>query len=232
MLKILTITLIIFSFISISIADEDNSDSETIGEVVVTADKEKSETIIDKPGSSSVVIPLSGKRDQFVELKDILTSQAGIHIREFSGSGHMATVNMRGVSAKGVLVMIDGVPLNGLWATGVDLSNIPLSGFEEIEILKGGGSAFYGDFASGGAINLKTTSSVERKNHVSFTFGSFNLFKNDAILNFHNANDDVMLVLEGLSARGDYSFLISTGKSLVELDDYRYKREIKKMNSI
>ncbi len=213
-------------------ADENSKNTEPIGEIVVTADRDKTKTITDKPASSSVVIPLSDKRDRYIELKDILSEQLGIHVREFSGSGHLATINIRGVSAKGILVMIDGVPINGLWATGVDLSRLPLGGFESVEIYKGGGGAFYGDSALGGAVNLVTAKSQKVKNHLALTFGSFNLVELKSILNFQSEKGNLMVALDGASSLGNYPFLNNNGTSLDSSDDFSDNRQNNESDSL
>lgn len=210
--------------VSFAFADENTDNTEPIGEIIVTADREKAETIVDKPTSSTIVISLSDKRDQFIELKDILSSQMGIHIREFSGAGHLATINIRGVSAKGVLVMIDGVPINGLWATGVDLSRLPLSRFEKVEIYKGGGGAFYGDSALGGVVNLITAKANKKQNHLALTVGSFNLLEMKSVLNFDYEKGDLMIALDTASSLGNYPFVNNNGTSLDSSDDFSDKR--------
>ena len=212
--------------------DENIKNTEPIGEIIVTADRDKTKAITDKPASSSVVITLSDKRDRYIELKDILSEQLGIHVREFSGSGHLATINIRGVSAKGILVMIDGVPINGLWATGVDLSRLPLGGFESVEIYKGGGGAFYGDSALGGAVNLVTAKSQKAKNHLALTFGSFSLVELKSIMNFQSEKGNLMIALDGASSLGNYPFLNNNGTSLDSSDDFSDKRANNESDSL
>ena len=68
-------------------------------------------------------------------------------------------VSLRGVGPSGVsrtLVLLDGVPLNDPFGGWVYWSKVPLESVERIEVVRGGGSALYGNYALGGVINIVT----------------------------------------------------------------------------
>lgn len=71
------------------------------------------------------------------------------------GSG--ASVNLRGLGATSTLTLIDGnrTALGGVAGTFVDLSLIPSSAIERIEVLPDGASAIYGSDAVAGVVNVK-----------------------------------------------------------------------------
>lgn len=65
-------------------------------------------------------------------------------------------VNLRGLGALSTLVLVNGrrVAAAGQFGDFVDLSNIPLSSIERMEVLLDGASAVYGSDAVGGVVNV------------------------------------------------------------------------------
>lgn len=65
-------------------------------------------------------------------------------------------INLRGLGVGATLVLVNGrrQPLSGLNADFVDVSNIPTSAVERIEILPDGASALYGSDAIAGVVNI------------------------------------------------------------------------------
>lgn len=69
-----------------------------------------------------------------------------------------STVNLRGFGSESTLILVDGrrVGYSGLLGGVTDISNIPLSLVERVEILTDGASAIYGSDAVGGVVNVIT----------------------------------------------------------------------------
>jgi outer membrane receptor protein involved in Fe transport len=68
-------------------------------------------------------------------------------------------VSLRGIGPSGVsrtLVLLDGVPLNDPFGGWVYWSKVPLESIERVEVVRGGGSALYGNYALSGVINIVT----------------------------------------------------------------------------
>jgi outer membrane receptor protein involved in Fe transport len=65
-------------------------------------------------------------------------------------------VNLRGLGADSTLVLVNGhrLPSGGLKGSFTDISSIPLSAIERVEILPDGASAIYGSDAVGGVVNF------------------------------------------------------------------------------
>jgi iron complex outermembrane receptor protein len=74
----------------------------------------------------------------------------------FSGGGTYA--DLRGLGRSRTLVLLDGqrVAVNAFDGQGVDLSGIPFSAIDSVEVLREGASALYGSDAIAGVINFKT----------------------------------------------------------------------------
>ena len=74
----------------------------------------------------------------------------------FSGGG--TYLNLRGIGNARTLVLLDGERLapNAFSGAGVDISGIPLSAIDSVEVLREGASALYGSDAIAGVVNFKT----------------------------------------------------------------------------
>ena len=74
-----------------------------------------------------------------------------------SGPGDTADrINLRGLGNSRTVVLLNGRRLYGSDSLGPDVSRIPLSAVERVEILPGAGAAIYGANAVGGAVNIIT----------------------------------------------------------------------------
>ncbi|HVX90870.1 MAG TPA: TonB-dependent receptor, partial [Candidatus Paceibacterota bacterium] len=89
-----------------------------------------------------------------------LTVTGGGGVSEVSGSpgnfGRGVSANLRGLGSGATLVLIDGQrqPFSGTQGDFVDVSNIPWSAVERVEVLPDGTSALYGSDAIAGVINV------------------------------------------------------------------------------
>lgn len=92
-------------------------------------------------------------------LADLLSREAGLNLKSFSGSDKNSSIDIRGMgdtAVSNVLVLVDGVRLNEADLSGADLSSVTLAEIDRIEIVRGGGAVRYGDGAVGGVINILT----------------------------------------------------------------------------
>ncbi|MCB1907254.1 MAG: TonB-dependent receptor [Rhodocyclaceae bacterium] len=129
------------------------------------------------PTHVSVIDRREIQRSPAVSIPDLLKGRAGIDSRPLYGPlGLDATVDMRGFgdsATSNTLVLIDGVRLNPVDASGIDWSAIPRESIERIEIIRGSGAVLYGDRAVGGVINIVTDKSARPYRHVEIGVGSY-----------------------------------------------------------
>lgn len=88
--------------------------------------------------------------------KDLLVelSGAGIQVNAGGGQGYLS---LNGIPNKGVLILVNGRRYLGRDANGnFNLEDLPLTGVERVEVVKGAGSAIYGSDALGGVVNFVT----------------------------------------------------------------------------
>jgi len=114
-----------------------------------------SEGLLGRSSSPFVTVVEPTAPPGVTDVGETLDGLLGVHVQTLGGLGKLATMSIRGSSGKQVAVFLDGIRLSG--ATGaVDLSDLPLSHFSRIEVLRGSASARFGDAAMGGVVNLVT----------------------------------------------------------------------------
>jgi iron complex outermembrane receptor protein len=130
----------------------------TLEKVVVTATRDEQE-IRKIPANVTVITKEKIAESNAQAVTDVLKDEVGVVVRDLSGTGKNASVDIRGFGETGplnTLVLVDGRRVNEIDLSGVDWTQIPLDQVERIEIVRGAGSVLYGDNAVGGVINIIT----------------------------------------------------------------------------
>ncbi len=80
----------------------------------------------------------------------------GSSLNQASNLTGASTVNLRGLGSESTLILVDGkrIGYNGILGGVTDVSAIPLSMVERIEVVLDGASAIYGSDAVGGVVNV------------------------------------------------------------------------------
>lgn len=107
------------------------------------------------------------------EVAELVATAPGVAVSSYGGLGQLSTVSIRGSSASGVLVLLDGLPLNTAFGGGVDLSTLPRQWIERIEVVRGAEGAHYGAGALGGVVNVVTRGGAPGRWSAEASGGSF-----------------------------------------------------------
>ena len=125
--------------------------------------------------SASVITRSDLDRTQAKTLVEALQGEAGFEFGRNGGPGGTTSIFLRGADSKNIVVMIDGVRTQTDNLGSLQLTDIPLSTVERIEILRGNAGALYGESAIGGVINIITKSGKgDPKANALVTYGSRN----------------------------------------------------------
>lgn len=139
-------------------------------------------------------------------ITDVLKTVAGLTVRDFTGTGALASVDLRGFGETGslhTLVMVDGRRINEVDLSGADFSTIPVENVERIEILRGPASVLYGDSAVGGVINIITRTGKGKPTHkMQAQYGSYELW---GLRGYSQGGTENQKVGWFVSARHDYT---------------------------
>ncbi|BBO89653.1 TonB-dependent receptor plug domain-containing protein [Desulfosarcina ovata] len=159
--SIFLIGLILLAFQHPVTADESQASQPaaeivSMDDIVVTAtrsERSAAEIYADVEVISSEEIADSSSND----LLDLLRGIPGMDNRGQTGQGGWFSTDIRGIdSSRGMLMMVDGVPLNSGLSDFTYTSGIDLSIIDQIEVVKGNFSSLYGSNAMGGVINVIT----------------------------------------------------------------------------
>ncbi|OWV16871.1 hypothetical protein B7990_11340 [Fibrobacter sp. UWB4] len=191
-------------------------------------------TSVEKPlqASSSYAEVLSEAWEgRSLSAAEVLASLPGVQYTRQGGVGSFQTVSIRGVSAKNIVVCMDGIPLNDASGGAVDFGTIDLNQVEKIEVYKDRVPAKFGGRGIGGAINFVTKGSKpaeavlkpedKKSGRVLLSYGSHNTW--EASTQLLSRLTDSASVSASLSARhsdNDYEFESQNGTQYDPDDDY------------
>ena len=104
---------------------------------------------------------------------DLLTGVANVYVhRPWGIFSKSASVTMRGLPGSSrTLILLDGVPMNKVAGGAVNWNFVQPYELDEVEVLKGPGSAIYGNNAMAGVINITTKKPDEPVEGSIRTFG-------------------------------------------------------------
>ena len=117
---------------------------------------------------------------------DLLREMPGVELPRTSStaSGPEEIVSIRGADEGRTLVLLDNVPLNDPWGEWIQWNRAPRFQLDRAEVLEGGGSSLYGNYAMGGVISLFTQPIIKRAYNLMASGGSrgegdFSLYGSD-----------------------------------------------------
>ena len=112
----------------------------------------------------------------FRDLGDWLATRTSAVVRGHGGGGRQV-LSVRGGRPEGVLVLIDGVPLNDPLTGQADLSSVPLSTLESATLVRGAGAARYGSGALSGVLLLESARAAAAEPAGRVAFGSHGAYE-------------------------------------------------------
>ena len=165
----------------------------------------ESPSVRDPTGQTSVV-ELAGRRGEVLGTGELLSEAPGALVNSSGGVGQSQSISLRGAPTGGVLVLLDGIPLNGAGDIA-DLSLVPVSILERAEVLRGGAGARYGPLALGGVVNLVTRSPDDAPPFFAdATLGSFATWRASLGAAGPALGGSGLVVLHGGHSKGDFTY--------------------------
>lgn len=132
-------------------------DGFTLAEVVVTADGRQpvSERAASVDEITSAMIRETGSNT----LSEALRPVTGLYQRT-AGQG-APRIDIRGMRTRGVMLLVDGIPMSSARDNNFDPSQFPTANIERIKVTKGASSVIYGPGGNAGVINIITKKGQE-----------------------------------------------------------------------
>ena len=175
-----TSILLLFAIFTLRIAEAQNTIIRTIEEVVISANRAQDN---DLTSNIQVISRSEIENAPAQTIEDLLEYAMNVDIRQRGGQGVQSDISIRGGTFEQVLVMLNGIKMNDP-QTGHHTMDIPISveQIERIEVINGGASRIFGNYAYTGAINIITKS--ETTNSINISTGE-NKFS-DIGINYHS----------------------------------------------
>ena len=150
-------------------------------------------------------------------LPELLDQAAGVHVDQYGGLGAFSTVSLRGAAPGQVTVLLDGVPLTSAAHAEVNLSDLPVSAVDRVEIYRGLAPLALGAATPGGAINLVTRSTPVRE--LSLAAGSFGTWEGRGTTGIKRGALSAMIHAGYLGSDGDFRYFDDNGTPYNPADD-------------
>ena len=144
-------------------------------DIVVVGSRRRTQAAQD-PTAATTVVEADRFAGESKGVAELVATAPGVAVSGYGGLGQLSTVSIRGSTSSGVLVLLDGLPLNTAAGGGVDLSTIPRAWISRIEIARGAEGAAYGVGALGGVVNVVTARPEPGAWSAEATGGSFGTF--------------------------------------------------------
>lgn len=174
-----------------------------------------------RPGSTAAsltVLPLGADLPPGEDLASVVDTASGTTVRRLGGLGDFAAVSLRGSTFRQVEVFLDGLPLNPDGASAVNLSELPVSAFDRVEIYRGMAPVAFGSGAIGGVLNLVTPTRAVPPT-VGLRVGSFGTAGTHAVVGPKQGPVDALVAFDQLHTEGDFPYFDDQGTEYTRFDD-------------
>jgi outer membrane receptor protein involved in Fe transport len=193
---------LLLSLLAVSPAAAQPPDDPTPLEPVVVTVTRIEQKAGEAPASVTVLTRDDIRLSPSQTLDDLLRQVPGFSLFRRSSSlvTHPTTqgLSLRGIGPSGTsraLVLVDGVPVNDAFGGWVYWDRIPLQSIEQIEVVRGGGSSAWGNYALGGVVHILTRRPTERAVFFDGSYGTRDTMNFDLLL--HEVQGPFRLSLEG-----------------------------------
>ena len=211
-----TAVALIFMFSGAMAAEPQNSKDDSVPsvleEVVVSATKTEEKR---KDISNSVILVDSPDIEESPakSVGELLANEPGVDWRTYGDYGGASeTIQIRGMSANGTQVLLNGVNIASPSLGTADVSKVPLNNIERVEVVKGSGSLLYGSGAMGGTVNIITKS--PKRDQIDLRAGA----------GYGTQNTYELTAESGMFFFGDFGYYLTAGRK--KTDGFRENSDL------
>lgn len=201
---------------------------EDAGGTVVVEDELARGADPSETSANVTVVAVDARLAASEDVAGVVEQAAGTTVRRLGGLGDFAAVSIRGSSFRQVQVYLDGVPLNPDGSEAVNLSELPLSGFERVEVYRSGAPPEFAAAPIGGVVNLVTGELPQR---LRLGLGSYDTSRLDGsasapgpLAALGGPEDEVIVLAEAFATRGNFVYFDDNGTIYDRTDDRRRER--------
>jgi outer membrane receptor protein involved in Fe transport len=164
--------------------------------IVVTATRSE-RAVSEVPVSTTVVSEKEIKDAPATFIDDVLRTIPGVHMNLAGSASTITTgqrVSMHGLGGTRALVLLDGIPIHDPYYGTIQWQKVPLDSLRQVEVVRGGGTSLFGNFALGGTINLLTRPVSDSSVRADLAVGSSDIRRGTATID-HLVNEKLGLRL-------------------------------------
>ena len=151
-------------------------------------------------------------------LDEALGSIAGVHSSDYGGLGEYSTVSIRGLPSGETAFLIDGLPLGTAGGSTVDLSAIPASAVDRVQVYRGSAPLMLGTSSPAGAVNLLTRP-VARELGLLVAHGPEESWRQQVDLGARGQRFEIGAFASYFTTRGNFTYWDRNGTNLNPYDD-------------
>jgi outer membrane cobalamin receptor len=144
-------------------------------------------------------------RRHFQTLGQFLAGITGVQVQHSGAIGDPVLISVRGATAGQTNVLVNGVRLNDAQGGGYDISEIPLSMIERVELITSGSHGGDYDSAIGGTLNIITRTS-ESERLIRTSIGSFGYRQ----VSYRQMAGRVAVYADSVRTHNDFSYPVPT----------------------
>lgn len=153
-----------------------------IGGIVVTGTRTP-RFVKDAPVRTQVITNASIERKSASNIFEALEGESGIQVEQQCQACNFSIIRMQGLGADHTQILLDGQPIYSGLASVYGLQQLSTADIDQIEIVKGAGSALYGSNAVAGAINIISSIPYSTKGKIGIEFGEYGTQKHTLTAN-------------------------------------------------
>ena len=219
---IITFFVFLLAFPSAALAEE----PVDLGTVVVE-EEAPSETVpaLDRTSAASVIIP-KDTPDPTATVPSLIEQTAGVHVKRYGGLDDFSAVSLRGSSSSQVQIYLDDIPLVTTQGELTDLSIVPLSMIDRVEVYRGGSPGIIPDSSIGGVILIKSRKKPKKTETTFNGMGaSFSTIKASASRIQPAGKFSYAAAYERYQSDGNFTYINNNGTTFNTTDDTKETRQ-------
>lgn len=171
--KIGIFALILSSALYAQESEKNNEIAVKLNESTITTERYEETPVIETAKNVTIITSQEIEKRGYKTVDEALNNVPGL---SFAGGYLSMRGQVPSMGNKHLVVLLDGIPQNGMDNRSFDLDFIPVEQIEKIEVVPAGGAIMYGGNATSGVINIITKDNENKKywGNAGLLIGSFN----------------------------------------------------------
>ncbi|MCB9653026.1 MAG: TonB-dependent receptor [Deltaproteobacteria bacterium] len=182
--------------------------------------------------ASATEVDVETRTDAHASLSDILSEVPGVNVRRTGGVGAASNLVLRGADASHTSVLLGDLPLGSPDEPTIDLGQLPLTLFRQVEVYRGGAPVWLSDGSMGGVLRLIPRQGDASTVTAEIGAGSFGSTWGSAEARIAHDGGGTFIRAGVERSKGDYPYEDDGGTRFVTRDDLTRRRTNAQVESV